>query len=169
MEDKTIYKSNMAIHITCAIIRAFIIFIPLILIMGLLQNRVLFIWSLVNLFGDWSGVILFSFLCALTFSLISLSRKKTEITVDNDGGVSISQGSRFQRDYDLFDTIFVFQRETGGGIFHAFAFKWVMKVTESDGTTEKIYAYAFSKNTFHELEQHVYTIIEKFHEEGVWD
>jgi hypothetical protein len=89
--------------------------------------------------------------------------------VDNDGVVSILYGNGTQRKYNLLDTIFMFQKETVMGIFRAVAFEWVIKATDTQGNTDKIYAYAFSKSDFKKLTEHVGIIYDKFYEEGVRD
>jgi hypothetical protein len=135
------------------------------IIMGLLQYRVVLIMFLVDLFGNWAGFILFSLICTLVFSSISLNKKRIKITVDGDGGMTILHGNGVLREYNLFDTAFVFQKETGGGIFHAVAFTWVIKATDVGGNTEKIYAYAFRKHDFLELSQYVEQFLMNLDEE----
>ena len=169
MEDKAVYKSSMAIHIICIAVRTVIIYIPFMIIMGLLQYHVPLILRFVDFLGSWAAVVLVSLLCTLAFSIISLNRHKTEITVDNDGGVSVFRGNWTGRDYDISDTIFVFQKEEGGGIFRAVAFGWVIKATDIDGNTETIYAYAFSKKRFYELKENIDAILYGLHEEGEYE
>jgi hypothetical protein len=155
LENSTTYKSSMGMHIISVIVRAFIVFVPLNLLVGILQDRILIFWQLGNLFGGWDRVLLFLFLCALVFSVISLKKHRIKITVDNNGVVTMLYGNGAKRSYSLSNTIFAFQKEAGGIRFRFVAFEWVIEVTDIHGNTEKIYAYAFSKRNFYKLVENI--------------